>query len=118
MQNRQTPPGLMSIAWVEVVNPLGPHQCVSWAGSVQARNTSPLGASKTRVATSSRSAAEGSLRIVAPAPESRFAAVIRLLPFLEFLEILVEPIETLVPEPAILREPVGDLPERPGLEAA
>src|SRR6185312_6694871 len=48
----------------------------------------------------------------AAAPRSLFVAVIVLLPFLEFSEILIESIETLVPEPAVVLHPIRDLTQR------
>src|SRR5262249_13091932 len=93
---------------IVLVKPRGPHQCTMCSGSVQASNTRLRGASKTRVRTSTRSAAAAAL----------LPAAMFLLLLLQFAQILVQTVETLLPEPPILLQPVAGVLERPGVEAA
>src|SRR5262249_26073396 len=93
---------------IVLVKPRGPHQCTRCSGSVQASNTRLRGASKTRVRTSTRSAAAAVLL-----PAARF----RLL-LLQFTQILVQAVETLLPETPVLLQPVGGVLERTGFEPA
>src|SRR3954451_16301730 len=103
MTNSYTPPGLTSIANVLVVNPLGPHHCVRCFGSVQTSNTSSRGALRIRTATISRSPT--SVAGILP-------AFILLLLLLKFLEVVVQAIEALVPEPAVMLDPLRHALER------
>src|SRR6202171_4878659 len=101
MMNRQTPPGLTSISKIVVVKSFGPHQEPMCSGSVQAWKTRSRGASNTRVKTISRSAA----LVLA-----LLAAMLLLLVF-QFTQIIVQTIEALLPETAIVLRPVGDFLE-------
>src|SRR5688572_16041277 len=102
MTNRQTPPGRTSISWVVVVKPRGPHQCVTWLGSVHVSNTSSRGASKSRVTTSSRSA-------VGPAGSLLAAMLLSLS--LQVVQVITQAVEALVPEAAVGLHPVRDVLE-------
>src|SRR4051812_7848405 len=99
----------MSSLWNGTVNPRGPHQRSACWGSAHAFQTTGSGASKVRLITSTRSAGSGF--------SSFFAAMILLLA-LNFLDILIEPIEALLPETAVMIDPVGHMPERLGVEPA
>src|SRR3954447_1931579 len=108
MMKRQAPPGRTSISWIVFVKPFGPHQWMTCCGSVHIRHTSSRGASKTRVAAISFSAA--------------FATAMLFLLFLLFLfqlaQVFVQAVETLFPEFSVVLDPVGDLFERRRLEVA
>src|SRR5215472_17732102 len=96
----QVPPGRISIPAEIVVKPRGPHQRTRCSDSVHILKTSRRGASKTRVMTSSRSAA---------AVAASAVAAIVVLSVLQLGEILVEPVEAFVPEAAIMLEPLGGI---------
>src|SRR2546426_2328310 len=108
MQKRKAPPGRTSIAQDGVVNPCGPHQRTRRSGSVQALKTRERGASNTRVMTSSRSAGVVALLPAAMSPPFR----------LQLAQIALQAIEALLPETAIVLQPVGGLLERSRLEPA
>src|SRR5690242_15476788 len=93
---------------IVLVKPRGPHQRARCSGSVQALNTRLRGASKRRVRTSTRSADSAALLL----------AAMSLLLLLQFAQIIVQPIETLLPETPILLQPVGGVLKRTGLEPA
>src|SRR5262245_56888350 len=104
MMRFQMPPGRTSIECVVVVKPRGPHHRPTCSGSVQASKTSAGGAANTRVKTSSRS-------------DSRCVVTVLLL-LLHPAQVLIEPVEALLPEPAVVLHPAGDLLQRPGDEPA
>src|SRR5262249_25681602 len=95
-----------SAEWVVVVKPLGPHHDEICAGSVQAWNTNSRGASNTRVIT-----------ISAALPAALLADILLLLLF-EILQILVQPVEALLPPPPVMIHPLGDFLERRRLQPA
>src|SRR5215212_161530 len=135
MTNRQAPPGRTSISWIVLVKPFGPHHLTTWCGSVHIRNTRSRGASNSRVAVISRPAAPagsfspsamgrspcvvnwGSWRLQSSSVLADFAAPSCLF-CLNFLQVLVEAVEALLPEPPIVFHPVGHVLERPGREPA
>src|SRR5262245_48061564 len=94
---------------IVLVKPRGPHQCTRCSGSVQALKTRLRGASKTRVMTSTRSA--GSVAVL-------LLAAMFLLLLLQFAQIIVQTIETLLPDAPILLQPVGGVLEWTRLEPA
>src|SRR3984957_4509937 len=98
MQQRNAPPGRMSMSQCVVTKPCGPHQRATCSGSVHALNTRVLGASMMRVTTSSRSAVL--VATLLPAPMA-------LLLLLQFAQMVFQTIETLLPEFAVLLQPVG-----------
>jgi hypothetical protein len=85
-----------------VVKPFGPHQWVRRSSSVNAFQTRSRGASKTRVMTSSRSADSPVLLL----PAAIFLSLLLRFVLLQMTQIILEAIETLVPKPAIVVEPV------------
>src|SRR6516164_2580101 len=93
----QAPPGRTSIRPEIVVKPRGPHQRTRCSGSVHILMTSSRSAE--------RSAASAVMAIFG-------------LAALQFAEILVEAIKAVVPEAAIMIEPLGSVPERPCFEPA
>src|SRR5256885_1639370 len=103
------PPGRRSIAADSMVKPFGPHHRISCSRSVQALKTRSRGASNARVMTKARSAAL--------ATALSFSATLLLLR-LQVLEVIVEAVETLFPETAVVLDPVGDILQRPGVEPA
>src|SRR5438093_12442342 len=109
MQKLKAPPGRTSIVHEGVVKPCGPHHRIRRSGSVQALKTRWGGASKTRVMTSSRSADFGAALFLATMPPPFRSQV---------LQIAIQPIEALVPEAAIVLQPVPGLPERTRPEPA
>src|SRR5271170_3690985 len=112
MEARNVPPGRTSMSQRSVTKPCGPHQRAARSGSVQALNTSRRGASKMRVITSSRSVDPG-----ASAAMLVLASICVLLR-LQFVEILIQPIEALFPMPAVMFEPLGGILERTRIEPA
>src|SRR5688572_1188200 len=92
-----------------------PYQRRTCSGLVQASNTRSRGASKTRRMAISRS--DGSVREkVGSLLASTLALLLRLCLHLE--EIVLEPIEAVLPQAAVVLEPVVRVPERAWLEAA
>src|ERR1051325_1610369 len=104
---RQTPPGRTSISWIVFVKPFGPHHCATCFGSVHTAHTSSRGASSNRSPTISRSAVDDS-----------FLPAMFLLLALQLVQIIFQPIEALVPHPAIISEPVVHRFECLGLDTA
>src|ERR1700685_2776594 len=84
------------------------------SSSVNARHTRSRGASKTRVMMSTRSAGEAAALF--------FAAIFLFLrvrfALLQLAQIVLEAVERLLPETAIMFESVRRVPERSGGEAA
>src|SRR5512143_1859228 len=109
MTKRHTPPARISNKCVVVVNPFGPHHCARCLGSVHAEKTRSRGASNTRVPMIEHGSVSRSMLF--------FAATFFLLR-LQNTQIIVEPVETLFPEPAILLEPVVRFLERGSLDPA
>src|SRR5262245_62540926 len=108
---RQAPLRRSSPSEQEIVKPRGAHHLSRCSLRVHARNTRLRGASKTRVTTSALSppwvAALG------------FAlAAILLLLRLQFAQVIVQAIETLLPETAIAFQPVVHLLQRTRFDAA
>src|SRR5258707_1539798 len=107
MPMTRLPPTRRSISHRYVVMCAGPYQRMNISGSVQARQTSSRGASKTR---SIRTCVEALVAwVLGP------AVIARLL---QFGQICVESIESLLPEPAVVLDPVGDLLQGLGREPA
>src|SRR5579864_2280976 len=107
MTKRQTPPARNSWELVVVRNPVGPHHCARCFGSVHACQTRSRGASSTRVPVIAIGSARSML----------FLALTRALLGLQDLEIIIEAIEPLLPEPAIFRQPVVNRLERGRLDS-
>src|ERR1700733_9570124 len=97
------PPGRKSSSQIGFVKPFGPHHRARCCGSVQAWKTSARGASMRRVMTSSRSGKAGI---------GLFLSVMLRFLGLQFVQVVVQAIEAVVPEAPVMREPVGDLAQR------
>src|SRR5579862_2382220 len=124
MTKRQTPPGRMSKLSVVVEKPFGPHHCARCLGSVKAAYTRSRGASNSRTPIIPRGSVLRSTLLFAAMfciPGFRAPALgsdcLRLLG-LESLQVIVEAVETLVVEAAIMFEPVIDLFQSARLDAA
>src|SRR5260370_31963596 len=104
---RMAPPGFASSSHTGFVNPRGPHHGATCFGSVHTFNTSARGASNSRVNTNSCS----SFVMMLP------VAMLFLL-FLHFVQILIQPIEALRPEPLVACDPIRNILERPGRNPA
>src|SRR5215831_9722853 len=109
MTKRHTPPGRNSNAWVVVENPKGPHQRARCSGVVHAVQTSSRGALMTRVVRSDRGSRAGSRLFLWPTP---------YLLGLELTQIVLQPVETLLPQLAVVLEPIVHVLERRGFNAA
>src|SRR5256885_11683163 len=109
MTKRHTPPGRKSYALVVVEKPSGPHHCARCLGSVHAVHTSSRGASSTRVAMIDRGSCLRS---------RLFLALTLLLLGLQYLQIILQPIEAFLPQPAVALEPIVDLLDGVRLDAA
>src|SRR5271167_3018956 len=109
IERDQVPPGRTSIRLEIVVKPRGPHQRTRCSGTVHILKTSRRGASKIRVMTSSRSAKRAATSAV---------IAIFLLTALQFAEIRVEAIKAVVPEAAVVIEPLGSVLEPLRLDPA
>src|SRR5436190_5373492 len=107
MMNCHTPPGRTSISWIVLRKPRGPHHCAMCFGSVHIVQTRSRGASNTRAPMISRSSFAALL-----------AAMSCFLLFLQLLQVFVESIEAVFPELAVVLHPIGDLPQRTGVELA
>src|SRR5688500_7232643 len=113
MTKRHTPPGRTSISCVVRVKPRGPHQFATCSRLVHMSNTSSRGASNVRRATISRDSSISAALLL-----SLMAAMSLLLLALQFAQVFVQTVEALLPELAVVGEPVVDLFQRPGIEAA
>src|SRR6516164_452112 len=96
MQQRSFPPTRKSISQKGAVKPFGPHHCITYFGSVHAFQTNSRGASKILVTT---------IRSVS----FTVLFVISDLRSFHFVHNHFQLVETLFPEPAIIRRPVADL---------
>src|SRR5262245_53560440 len=108
MRSSNRPPTRRSISTDSrgVSNPVGPNHLATWSGSVHALNTSSRGASKRRVIVICCSAAcAGAASLIA-------------LSFLDFPQVLAEPVHAALPHLCVRLHPRGCLLERLGAEAA
>src|SRR2546422_7319531 len=96
MQTRKAPPGRTSILHEGIVKPFGPHQRTRRSASVQALKTRRGGASKTRVMTSSGFAVSAAGVV--------FSATFPPPP-LPLPPIYIQPIQTLLPQTAVVLHP-------------
>src|SRR4029453_19185877 len=97
--HRQAPPGRSSPSDQGIVKPRGAHHLSRYSLRVHAWNTRLRGASKTRVTTRTLSPVwVGALGFA-------FGPILRLLR-LQFAQVIVQAIETLLPEAAITVQPV------------
>src|SRR5882724_1106952 len=102
MMKRHTPPGFTSIARTVLVKPFGPHQFAMCLGSVHIFQTRSRGASTVRVKT----------MVASPGATMPLLFSATFFPFqLESLQIIIEAVEALVPEPAIVLKPGVDADE-------
>src|SRR5690606_10358674 len=92
------PPGRRSISTRGFVKPCGLHHCWTCFGSVHASNTRSRGASNSRVMTTS-CCVESVVRLL--------GAVMVALLGLQVTKVVVQSIEAVFPEAAILLKPVG-----------
>src|SRR5580700_9864818 len=115
---RKFPPSRSSQATIVPLKPFGPIHRARCSGSVQHLKTSSRGASKTRSIMSSRSVCSVTTALLLAAilflPHSCSAFVLRL----KLAQIIVEPVETVLPETTIFLEPVGGVFERGADEPA
>src|SRR5438477_12069006 len=107
MTKRHTPPGLKSNALVVVWKPSGPHHCARCFGSVHTDQTSSRGASSSRVPSITFGSESRSMLFVA----ATFFLLLLLRGFPcrrigQRAEVVLQAIQPLLPEPAILLEPV------------
>src|SRR5437773_8080639 len=100
------PPGRASNSAIGFPTIFGPHHFWLCSGCVNTSNTRSRGASKTRSTTSSF---VGTSTTLSP-------AAMALLLHLQFLQVLVQTIEPLLPDDAITLDPLVDLLERACLE--
>src|SRR5205809_2659037 len=100
------PPGRASNSTSGMPTPFGPHHFCRCSGCVNTSKTRSRGASKTRSMTSSLTGISTALSLAATA----------LLLQLQFLQVLVQTIEPLLPDDAITLDPLVDLLERACLE--
>src|SRR5579883_1945708 len=100
---------------MRVVNPRGPHHAARCLGSVQAWKTSSRGASKVRASSNWPFTANG--RLAAALLFAGFADM-RFLLFLllHCVQIFVQAVEAILPEPPVMFEPAGSVLERPRFE--
>src|SRR6185312_7971222 len=112
MTKRQTPPGRKSKALVVTEKPFGPHHCARCLASVNAVHTVSRGAANTRVPTIARASCARS-RLFCSA-----TVLLLWLLCLQRLEVIVEAVEPLLPEPPIVVEPLVDALEGSRFEPA
>src|SRR6516162_11781532 len=124
MPKRNRPPGRASAFQDSTSKPFGPHQRARCAASVQTLKTRLRGASYSRSRTSTRPAGTPA---AAPSAASPLAAsllsVMRLavmcwLLGLQLAQVVAQAVEALLPEAAVVLDPVGDLLQGAGLQPA
>src|SRR5215475_512650 len=115
MTKRHTPPGRKSYACVVVLKPSGPHHCARCFGSVHTENTNVRGASSTRVPIIERGSFSRSMLFLTAMV---FLPLVLFLLRLQHLQITVEAIEPLFPEPSVFLEPFISFPERAYIDSA
>src|SRR5438132_444027 len=93
---------------------LGPHQFDMCSHELCASNTRSRGALNDRV--NAISLSFGVVTVSAPLPLPLAPIPLLLSSGLELVQVLLEPVVALFPEPAVFLYPVGDLLERPRLE--
>src|SRR4051812_14773942 len=103
------PPGRASSSQTGVEKWCGPHHWAICFGSIHALKTMERGASKTQVILTSR---------CGRGVEASFFAGMLFLLGLDLLEVVVEAIKTVFPEPAVVLDPVGDIFKRLGFQPA
>src|SRR6478609_6072173 len=113
MTARQGPPGRSSPSLTGILKPWGALQRFRCPGWVHAANTSGRGAAKTRVRLSFGLGALFSGLFLAG-----IGFLLLLLFGLQFLQVVLEAIETLLPEAPVLLHPVHRLLERRSLQPA
>src|SRR5580704_7504039 len=104
------PPTRRSTSQTEILEPSQPHQWRMCSGRVQASNKTCRGRRKRRVKRISVS--DGRVTVTSAFP---FASMFPGLLYLKRGEVVIEPIHTLFPEPAIVLHPIGNLPKWSGL---
>src|SRR6186997_1776577 len=100
------------------VQPVGPHHWLTCSHDDQARKVSAIGASKTRMATNSSPSIWVYMRPgwVGIDLVSGVGAGIGRLLCLQIAEVLVEPVEARLPQPAVLLQPTRHVMERRRLQ--
>ena len=93
---------------------LGPHHFAICFGSVHALNTRSRGASMMRVMISSRPTGDDAGDI-AGVSVLWFAVVISGLLLLKFVEVVLQAVKSLLPQPAVLLRPGGNVLDGAGL---
>src|SRR5450755_1469119 len=125
---RIAPPTRTSNSHTGLVKPFGPHHCATCLGSVQALNTSSLGASKTRVIIRSHSecsvgaplSGELSCALTLALCADMFLLlrlVFRIL-FFQLQQVVVQTVEAVFPEAPVVVHPSGYVLQRVRLQAA
>src|SRR6266403_2695202 len=104
---RMAPPGRKSKSQNGLVNLWGPHHRARCFASVHTLNTSSRGASNTRVRTNSF-----------PSLAMKLPAAMVFLLFLHVAQIVIQAVQTLRPEPLVVRQPIGNVLERRGSDPA
>src|SRR5215218_2883039 len=107
----QAPPGRKSISHSTTSWFRGPHQCDTCSHELCASNTSSRGASKTRVMTIFRSGV-ASVCLYLPCPPIALLLPVAWFSSLELVQVLVQPVVSLLPETAVPVGPLGDLLQR------
>src|SRR5262245_36302567 len=115
MTKRHTPPGRKSCACVVVVKPSGPHHCARCFGSVHTENTNARGALSTLVPIIERGSCSRSMLFFTA---KIFLPLVLFLLRLQHLQIAVEAIKALFPEPPVFLEPFVSFPERAYIDSA
>src|SRR5487761_923808 len=115
---RIAPPTRTSNSQTGLVNPFGPHHCAVCFASVHALNTSSRGASNSRVITRSHSEDPRALIPALYADMLLLLLFIFRILFVHFPQIVVEPVETLLPKPPVVFHPTGHVLQRARLQAA
>src|SRR5271169_3680684 len=115
---RIAPPARASSSHTGFVKPFGPHHCSMCLVSVHALNTSSLGASKTRVTTRSHSDAPTAALTLALFADMPLLLLILQILFLQFPQIIVQTIETLLPELPVVFHPACNVLQRTRLQPA
>src|SRR5918999_3519581 len=109
---RQVPPGRKSISQLAISYFRGPHQFDMCSQELCASNTRSRGASKTRVMTISRSDGVVTVSLLSVPPMA-----LLLSSSLEVVQVLVQPVVALLPEPTVPLGPLRDLLQGSRLEA-
>src|SRR3546814_5948580 len=121
IRQRKAPPGWNAIVQDGSVKPCGPHQRTRCSGWLHTLKTSARGAARVRVITRTRSSGLAPLGPSGRGAASGLAAIVVSflgVLHLQLVEIVLQPVEALLPELPIALKPARGILQRRGIQPA